>query len=375
MTELQYCTRCLYPATKPRLEFDEEGVCSACRAFERRAEIDWTAREREWDALLQSAKNPRPGQPYDCVVPVSGGKDSTCQVVTALQYGLRPLAVTAMTDHLTDVGRANLDNISKLGVDHVMVQTDQKLRRRLNKFCLDQVGDISWAEHVTIFTVPIREALIRGIPLILYGENPENEYGGPFDAQGAHEMTRSWLEEFGGLCGLRVSDIVDFGIATEDDMFQYRYPEIPDGASLQAVFLGYYFPWDSAANVGTAAKHGFYGWGTPSGSWLAGENIDNEQTGLHDFFMYLKFGYGRATAQLSQEIRRGRIERARAVKLVRELDGEYPWRYVDAHLHHVLERIELSRDDLWLIIEKFANRDLFDLDRESETVKPKFTVR
>ena len=225
--------------------------------FRAAAEIDWNARRLDFEMLALKTRELRGSQPYDCVVPVSGGKDSTYQIVTAIAHGLRPLAVTAMTDHLTAVGRRNLDNISKLGVDHVMVQTDQKLRRALNKFCLQEIGDISYGEHVTIFTVPIREALLRNIPLVLFGENPENEFGGPFEAQGTHEMTRTWLEEFGGLCGLRVRDIVDFGIATKEQMFQYTYPHHADllAGQVQAVFLGYYFPWDSVSNIETAQKY------------------------------------------------------------------------------------------------------------------------
>ena len=373
--KLKYCTRCLYPHSKPRLDFDEHGVCSACLAFEARKNIDWTARETAFRELAAQAK--ARGGVYDCVVPVSGGKDSTYQVIKALEYGLRPLAVTAMTDHLTEVGRRNLNNISKLGVDHVMVQTDQKLRRKLNRHTLLTVGDISWCEHVTIFTVPIREALIRDIPLILYGENPENDVGGPFEAQGTHEMTRSWLEEFGGLNGLRVSDIIEEGLATEQEMFQYVYPDadallgsLGNELRIQALFLGYYFPWDGADNVDIAEEHGFDPWGVPTGSWLKGENIDNCQTGIHNRFMWLKFGFGRVTTQIGHAIRRGTISREEALAHVKRFDGEYPSIYVDSFLQHVLEEIGMTVEEYDACEQRFMNRELFHV--RDEVIEPKF---
>jgi tRNA(Ile)-lysidine synthase TilS/MesJ len=130
---MQYCKSCLYPNTKPDLTFDSEGVCNACRAYEARKKINWDDREADFKDLVASAKNH--SKDYDCIIPVSGGKDSFAQTVKALEYGLNPLAVTATTDHLSMLGRANLDNISKLGVDHIEVTTNAKLRRKINAVC------------------------------------------------------------------------------------------------------------------------------------------------------------------------------------------------------------------------------------------------
>src|SRR5262249_5936622 len=147
------------------------------------------------------------GTNYDCIVPVSGGKDSTYQVVRCLQCGLNPLAVTGMTDSLSEIGRRNLDNIAKLGVDHLQVTTNPVVRRRLNRLALTEIGDISWPEHICIFTVPVRMAVSLRVPLIVWGENSQNEYGGPAAAQEHNFLDRRWLEEFGGLLGLRVTDL------------------------------------------------------------------------------------------------------------------------------------------------------------------------
>jgi N-acetyl sugar amidotransferase len=372
--EMKYCTRCVYPATKPRLVFNDEGICSACTAFEQRASIDWAQRMLAFDALCRNIQAKNSG-PYDCVIPVSGGKDSTYQLVTALKYGLRPLAVTAMTCDLTSTGWRNLQNISKLGVDHIMVQTDQKLRKRLNKFCLETVGDISWPEHVTIFTVPIREAVMRGIPLILYGECPENEYGGPLGAQGTHRMSMEWIDEFGGLCGLRPGDIVEQGIATEAQMEQYKQPcGRIEGWGGEALFLGYYFPWDGQANVEFAEEHGFENWGAPRHGQMPGENLDNYQTGIHDRFKFLKFGFGRVTDHCCNAIRRGRMSRAEAVEKANAWDGTFPSAYMGAALERTLKRIGMTFEEYIRCEQKFANTALFRIGSDG-LLKRQFTVK
>src|SRR5262249_41690393 len=144
---------------------------------------------------------------YDCVVPVSGGKDSHYQAIRMLELGMNPLCVTATTDKLSDLGRQNIENLKRQGLDYVEVSTNPLIRRRLNRLALLQVGDISWPEHVTIFTVPVRVAVHMNVPLIVWGENSQNEYGGPAAASENNTLSRQWLEEFGGMLGLRVSDL------------------------------------------------------------------------------------------------------------------------------------------------------------------------
>ena len=202
-----YCRRCLIPETKPDIFFDDSGVCSACRNFENRGDVDWDARRVELEQVLDRYRSPD-GAAYDCVIGVSGGKDSTTQVIRMLELGMNPLCVTATTDELSDIGRRNIENLKSLGVDFIEYTTNQNVRRRVNKLALCQVGDISWPEHVTIFTLPVRLAVQMGIKLIVWGENSQNEYGGPAAASTDNTLTRRWLEEFGGLLGLRVSDLV-----------------------------------------------------------------------------------------------------------------------------------------------------------------------
>ena len=149
---LTYCKNCVMPSTKPDLRLDEEGVCNACRSYENRKIVDWSARRKELIAILDRYRN-KNGTNWDCIVPVSGGKDSTYQVVQMLQFGMNPLCVTATTCDLTENGRTNIENLKHLGVDYIEMSPNPIVRAKLNRIGLTQVGDISWPEHVGIFTI------------------------------------------------------------------------------------------------------------------------------------------------------------------------------------------------------------------------------
>ncbi|RYE92644.1 MAG: N-acetyl sugar amidotransferase, partial [Oxalobacteraceae bacterium] len=156
------------PSTKPDLLLDEEGVCNACRSYEKRTTIDWDQRARDLEVVLEKYRGK--GSNWDCIVPVSGGKDSTYQVIRMLQFGLNPLCVTSTTCDLSEIGRRNIENLKHLGVDHVEVSPNPLIRAKLNRIGLTQVGDIAWPEHVGIFTVPVRAAVQFNVPLIVWGE-------------------------------------------------------------------------------------------------------------------------------------------------------------------------------------------------------------
>ena len=367
----RYCTKCVMPETKPDIYFDEHGVCSACVHYERRAEVDWDARRVELQQILDRYRSQARGN-YDCIVPVSGGKDSTYQTIRMLQMGMNPLCVTATTDELSAIGRRNLENLERLGVDHIEVTTNPVVRRRLNRIGLTQVGDISWPEHVAIFTVPVRLAVQMRIPLIVWGENSQNEYGGPAAAADDNVLTRRWLEEFGGLLGMRVSDLVGQEGIEPHHLIQYTYPddESLSEVGVTGLFLGYYLPWDGWSNALIAQAHGFETMPTPvEGSLVNYENLDNVQTGIHDYFKFLKYGFGRATDLACMQVRRGRITRSDAIDLVRQLDGRFPWTYLGYPIEGTLERIGMTVEEFITVCDRFTNKKLFELDRHGALVR------
>lgn len=368
---LRYCTRCIMPDTKPDLYLDEEGICNACRSYERRHRVDWNSRLLELSQILDRYRQSN-GSNWDCIIPVSGGKDSTYQVVKMLQFGLNPLCVTATTCDLSSIGRKNIENVKRLGVDYIEVSPNPLVRAKLNRIGLMQVGDISWPEHVGIFTIPVRVATQFNVPLIIWGENSQNEYGGPAVAAENNVLTRRWLEEFGGLLGLRVSDLIEIEGFSPRQLLPYTYPSDAELArvGVTGLFLGYYLPWDGLGNALIAQAHGFTTYNkTVEGSMVNYENLDNHQTGIHDYFKFLKFGFGRATDLACLHIRRGRLTREDGLDIVQRLDGKFPWEYLGKSLQDVLMPLDLSVDDFVRICDKFTNKKIFKRDTDGTLLK------
>lgn len=352
---MKRCTRCLYPETKPDLHFNRAGVCSACVAFDLREGIDWDDQRERFMAIVAEYR----GGTHDVIVACSGGKDSTAQIVRCLDLGLRPLAVTASTDDLSPIGRMNLDNVANL-CDHVEVTVDKVTRREIARHALETVGDISWCEHHLIWSIPAREAKARGIPLVLYGECPQNEYGaGPGGSEHLTILDKRWVHEFGGLLGMRLDDVVEQLELDPRAVELYRYPN--DLTGVRGVFMGAYFQWDGYENYRCAIDHGF----TPfladhvEGSLYNYENLDNHQTGIHDYLRFLKFGYGRAVDIASSHIRRGRLTRTEAIALIENRDGAFPWTYLGEPLERILGRIGMTVPQFMEICGEFENRAIF----------------
>lgn len=371
---LTYCKTCVMPDSKPDLLLDEHGVCNACRSYEKRKEVDWDMRYQELLRLLDRYRN-KNNTNWDCIVPVSGGKDSTYQVVRILQLGLNPLCVTSTTCDLSQLGRSNIENLKKLGVDYIEVSPNPRVRAKLNRLALMQVGDISWPEHVGIFTIPVRAAVQFNVPLIIWGENSQNEYGGPAAAAGNNVLTRRWLEEFGGMLGLRVQDLIGHEGIEAKHLIPYMYPsdEELQRVGVTGLFLGHYIPWDGLSNMLIAQANGFQTYDKiVEGSLVNYENLDNHQTGIHDYFKFLKFGFGRATDLACLHIRRGRLTRQDGIEAVKRLDGLFPWEYLGKPLKEILSPIDMTVDDFIRVCDQFTNKKIFKRDISGALIKDRF---
>jgi len=368
---IRYCRQCVMPDTKPDLSIDAEGTCSACRYYERRQDIDAPARKAELLQIVDRFRS-KDARGYDCVIPVSGGKDSTYQTLRMLELGLNPLCVTATTDKLSALGRRNLDNLKDLGVDCIEVTPNPALRRRINRLALTTVGDISWPEHAAIFTIPVRVAVQMNVPLIVWGENSQHEYGGPAGAAVDSVLTQRWLQEFGGLLGMRVSDLVGQDGIEVRHLIQYTYPSDDElrRVGVTGIFLGYYLPWDGYGNALYAQAHGFETYNKPvEGSLVNYENLDNLQTGIHDYFKFLKYGFGRATDLACLHVRRGRLAREDAVRVVRLHDGKFPWVYLGCRVEDILRDIDMTLEQFIAVCDRFTNKKLFVCDARGALVK------
>lgn len=371
--ELAYCKKCVSPNTRPGMNFDEQGVCSACRQYEQRSEVDWDARREEFKALLERYRS-RDGSNYDCVVGVSGGKDSTYQLLTLCRMGLKPLAVTAVTCDVSPLGQKNLDNLSKLGFDRIEVATAKWVRAAMNRHALRTVGDISWPEHTSIYSAPLRVGVQMGIPLQVWGENPVNEFGGAKGAAQESRLTGEWFDAFSTPNGLSIQDFIGIDGITRQDLLTFMPPDpqAAENIDMTGVFLGYYIPWDGLRNMIISQGYGLATYGSAvEGDLLDCENLDNHQAGIHEYFMFLKFGFGRATTQANLLVRRGRISREEATDLVRIRDGQFPWTYLGKPLQAILDDIEMEMDEFMALCDKFTNRAIFKCDSQGNLIKDK----
>jgi hypothetical protein len=198
-----------------------------------------------------------------------------------------------------------------------------------------------------------------GIPLVFYGENPLNAYGGPLDLQAEQRMTRAWTQEYGGFLGARPQDFVGMEGITERDMRAYEGPNDVAlyKAGVEAYFLGQFLPWDSRRNLGVAQKHGFESIRPCNANWWRGENLDNAQCGAHDYLMSKKYKYGRACAQLSVDIRTARITREAALGELERRDGLFPAVYAGVSIADMLDRIGLTISDFHHISDEYGRKD------------------
>ena len=372
-TNVMICRNCIYPSTKPDLEFNKNGVCQGCIAFKNRKKINWKKKEIILKKILLQYKNNSKNN-YDCIVPISGGKDSHYQVLKILEYGLNPLCINARTDKLSEIGRYNLDSLGKLGVDCIEVSTDPIIRRKINKFTLKTVGDISWAEHITIFTIPFRIACDLNIPLIIWGENPQNENGGPKSKEKAINLDRKWLEEFGGLLGFRTTDLENLMKIPKKKLLQYTFPSNAtiNKKKIKGLFLGQFLPWDGHENAFLARKHGFKFFKKDvEGSIVKYENLDNLQMRIHDYFKYLKYGYDRVTDWCCWNIRRKRLTRKKSVIINKNKSGKFPHTYLGVKLDEILKEIDCTKNEFMEICDSFTNKKLFKCDANNRIIKNK----
>ncbi len=212
------------------------------------------------------------------------------------------------------------------------------------------------------------------IPLLFYGECPENENGGPLEDQDRTVLDRRWMEEYGGLLGLRTNDLSDVLQIPKEKLVLYSYPLKEELAKVgtTALFLGQFFPWDGQNNYELAKQNGFRTYTKDvEGSIVNYENLDNVYFRVHDYFKYLKYGYDRVADWSSWHIRRGRLTRDEAVKLIKERSGKFPEVYLGYSLSEILDEIDCTRDEFIKICDKFTNKSLFVCDNKNKLVKDK----
>jgi N-acetyl sugar amidotransferase len=352
LNALKRCTRCALPETHESITFDEQGVCNVCRQVEFKQEnIDWDERKTQLTELIETYRG---RYDYDCIVPYSGGKDSTYTLwYLVREYNLKPLVVSFdhgfyRPNHLQNVERT----IKALGVDYMRFRPSWEIVRKLMLEALDRKGDFCWHCHTGVFSYPMQMAVKLEIPLLIWGE-PSAEYTSYYSyEQGIEEVDERRFNRFVNL-GITAEDMVgmlDEGV-TMRDLEPFAYPKLADlrRVGVRSVCLGSFVPWDVKENV--EAIKADLDWheddveGVPEGYGY--EKIECAMQGVRDYIKYLKRGYGRTAHLASIDIRNGRLDRETAAKLIAENDGKRP-----ASLDVFLEYLDLSEEEFIEIVAK-----------------------
>lgn len=356
---MRFCSNCVMPDTKPGIVLDERGYCNACRTKEVKEKIDWAERWSQLEVIVENIRK-KDNPFYDCIVPVSGGKDSWYQAaMLADHFKLKVLCVTLAAHMPTTEGIANLNNMIKdLNVDHMKITIKPSVFRKIRQKCFLRQGEPNWAEHSAMFSSVINTALIYEVPLVVWGEDIAFEFGGLQRSESkpsALEINSSDLVK-----EKTIFDWLDDDVS-ERDVFFYKYPEIKrlEEAGIQSIYLGHFTRWYGRENYEFAKKRGFMAriGGPLPGNYLDYDNIDEKLCEINIYFKYLKFGFWRATDQTCYDIWNGRLTREEAVPIVNKLQAESPLTYIDDFLDFHM----ITREQFIETVERFRNPKIWEM--------------
>ena len=352
---LLYCSKCVLPNTRPNLNFDGSGNNCNCATKEKKRAIDWDAREAKFKDLVSQIK--RKKCQYDCVIPVSGGKDSTWQVVKAVQFGLKPLCVTWRSPVRTDIGNENLQNLISLGVDHVDFSINPTIEKKIALEAFEKKGSSVIPMHMAIHALPLKFALAFKIPMVLWGENSAFEYGGDDEELKGFEITKEWIKKYGVTNNTVASDW-ESEFISKSDLWPYTLPEeaFDTDRKIKGVFLGQFFKWDPVEVFEQSKIHGFKASELVKTGIYDFADIDDQfLITIHHWMKWYKFGFTRSWDNLSLEIRSERISREEAIAILRKNGLECPIHEIKMFCDYV--NIDLDR--FWEICEMHRNKDIW----------------
>lgn len=355
MNEFFRCKKCLNQSNRPRIEFNEEGLCNACQwAQEKKTTVDWKARQLELEKMLSKYRGKTS---FDCIVPVSGGKDSSYVAYTMKHtHKMNPLCVTINPPLRFEIGKENLENFVNAGYDLLACSPNPEVMRAINKKGLIEYGIpmLGWQLAVQAYIPQI--AVKFGIPLIMYGEDGEVEYGGSQESKNRKSYNIDYSKNI-YLTGVIDSVLKEAFSNAELAMFSYPTEDDIKSNNVAMCHWSYFENWDSMHNFEVAKK---YCGLKPrpkteqSSSYTNTGQNDTCLYDLHTYLMFLKFGFGRACQDAGIDIRTGRLSREEGIEIVKKYDGIPPTQYYEKYC----EYYQMSMDDFLLIIDKHANKDM-----------------
>ncbi len=344
-TGLRYCTRCGMPSTEPEAKYDELGVCVACRASEQKMHINWREKDKQLRAILDRFRG-KDDSGYDCIVPISGGKDSAFQLYLMTEvYDMKPLACTFSHNWFSDTGLKNLQwCLETFDVDHVMFTPSRGLVNRCARRSLEMIGDSCWHCHAGVGSFPVQAAVRFKIPLMVYGESAA-EASATADYENIVEYDQDYFTK---VSAFYYPEEFACDYLPERDLAPFKVPskeEIKESGFF-GLHLGNYIFWDGERQMEFLRDR--YGWqeDTVEGTYKCYKSVECRMPGVHDFTKFLKRGYGRGTDHMALDVRAGLMTLEEGYELVRETDSVEP-----EILNYYLESAGYTRDEFFAIMD------------------------
>lgn len=365
--DVTWCRKCTYPSLSAApIDFDQDGVCTGCQMSDVKESISrevWDERLGELCRVIESGRHGRDGK-YDCIIPVSGGKDSYFQVDTIKnKLGFNPLLVTYHGNNYTPVGWRNLSRMQQVfDVEHIIVRPPLETLIKLNRLGFIVMGDMNWHAHMGITTVPVQVAAEYEISTLVWGEHGYTDLSGQFSMHDFPEMSyRDRLEHFGR--GYEWNYFVGREGLTSEDMKFWKYPDDQTlmDVGIRGLYLGNYLYWE--ANEHTDRMIAEFGFETSAQSfdrtYRRASNLDDmHENGVHDYLKFIKFGYGRCTDHTCKDIRSGRMLRDEAIALIEKYDPVKP-----RDLARWLTYVGMSEDEFGRIADTFRDDRVWAMKR------------
>lgn len=373
---MKYCKKCLQPNTRPGVAFNREGVCFACLYEEEKKSIDWEKREKELKNIAEEAKiKAKERKTYDCVVGVSGGKDSTFQAIYAKEkLGLNTLLVNCVPENITEVGKHNIENLASKGFDIIHMRPNPQIMKKLTKRAFYEYGNPVKPSEYPLWASAFIIAEKFNIPLVLQGENAALTLGVAENLENDEDASK--VINSNTLGGCSATDWADEGIELSE-LYMYQFPDrdILKKKDIKSIYLQYYAKeWSQVGNADFSIARGLWGRATEDlhdlGRYRRYTGLDTDIVPLNQMIKYYKFGFGFATDEACYDIREGRISREDATWLIEEYDGKCGKQYI----LDFCEYIDITVEEFWEVVDGLVNKKLFYKDIQTGKWMPKFKV-
>lgn len=361
---MKYCKKCVNPSSRPNIYFDEEGICPVCRFAEQQREgiIDWEERNKELEEIVKWGKE-HSRSSYDCIVTVSGGKDSTRQALYARDVlKVKPLLVSCVypPEQLHERGAQNLSSLISIGFDTISISLDPQTWKKLMRQSFFKHANWCKSTEMALYAIPIHVAIAYKIPLVFLGENPALTIG---EKHGCLDGDASKMKYCHTLQGGNPSELLTEDI-TQKNVYFYKYPpdDEMDYANLRIIYLGYYIKdWSGNRNAEVAIKHGLKTRKEPpekTGDLWGFTGLDEDFRLVNQMIKFIKFGFGHVTDQVCEAINLGLMDREKGTELVKKYDGKCDRIYIERFCRY----LGISKEKFWEVAESFRGKDIWEKD-------------